>query len=376
MPLFLQVVDRRERRPTRGSCCCRCLLGIDGDARVSGRVISRTGRYKVFPVTGLALMSAALLLLSRMPSAPRRSTASRSPWSSASGSAWSRRSSPWRPELRRPPRPRHRDRVGEPVPLARRRSRRRGLRSALRRPARRRQRDAEPRLVDGVQTVFLVAAPVAALGALVVLFLQEVPLRQMKQPRGGPMASTVQHRVAAQRADRRRGSPRSRSPSRPAGTARRCIITTSTRRSTCSPGELTFQVGGDLVTAGPGALAFAPRGVHHTLANLSDGGRAICWSARRAASSAASTRSRPGPTRRRSASAPRSIRRATGSRSWPFRKGARTGPAAQRAEQRHRSRSSTASCRPVRRARTCTRTTSTRRSTWPMASSRSRWRTS
>ena len=34
-------------------------------------------------------------------------------------------------------------------------------------------------------------------------------------------------------------------------------------------GELTFQVGDELATAGPGAVAFAPRGVHHTLANLS-----------------------------------------------------------------------------------------------------------
>jgi quercetin dioxygenase-like cupin family protein len=35
-------------------------------------------------------------------------------------------------------------------------------------------------------------------------------------------------------------------------------------------GELTFQVREDLVTAGPGDLAFAPGGVPHTLANLSD----------------------------------------------------------------------------------------------------------
>jgi quercetin dioxygenase-like cupin family protein len=35
-------------------------------------------------------------------------------------------------------------------------------------------------------------------------------------------------------------------------------------------GQLTFQVGDELGTAGPGALAFAPRGVPHTLANLSD----------------------------------------------------------------------------------------------------------
>jgi mannose-6-phosphate isomerase-like protein (cupin superfamily) len=35
-------------------------------------------------------------------------------------------------------------------------------------------------------------------------------------------------------------------------------------------GELTFQVGDDLLTAGPGALALAPGGVAHTLANLGD----------------------------------------------------------------------------------------------------------
>jgi quercetin dioxygenase-like cupin family protein len=34
-------------------------------------------------------------------------------------------------------------------------------------------------------------------------------------------------------------------------------------------GELTFQLRDDLFTAGPGELAFAPRGVPHTFANLS-----------------------------------------------------------------------------------------------------------
>lgn len=32
-------------------------------------------------------------------------------------------------------------------------------------------------------------------------------------------------------------------------------------------GKLTFQVAGALITAGPGELTFASRGVHHTLAN-------------------------------------------------------------------------------------------------------------
>jgi quercetin dioxygenase-like cupin family protein len=35
-------------------------------------------------------------------------------------------------------------------------------------------------------------------------------------------------------------------------------------------GELTFQLGESLRAAGPGELAFAARGAHHTLANLSD----------------------------------------------------------------------------------------------------------
>ncbi len=35
-------------------------------------------------------------------------------------------------------------------------------------------------------------------------------------------------------------------------------------------GALTFQVGAERLTVGPGGLAFAPRGVVHTLANHSD----------------------------------------------------------------------------------------------------------
>jgi mannose-6-phosphate isomerase-like protein (cupin superfamily) len=33
-------------------------------------------------------------------------------------------------------------------------------------------------------------------------------------------------------------------------------------------GELTFQLGTELTSAGPGEVVFAPRGVHHTLANF------------------------------------------------------------------------------------------------------------
>jgi mannose-6-phosphate isomerase-like protein (cupin superfamily) len=36
-------------------------------------------------------------------------------------------------------------------------------------------------------------------------------------------------------------------------------------------GELTFQLGDALATRGSGSLTFAPRGSHHTLANLAEG---------------------------------------------------------------------------------------------------------
>ena len=42
-----------------------------------------------------------------------------------------------------------------------------------------------PEVVDAVQTVFLVAAPLAALGLLVVLLLQEVPLASRLAPARG-----------------------------------------------------------------------------------------------------------------------------------------------------------------------------------------------
>jgi hypothetical protein len=42
-----------------------------------------------------------------------------------------------------------------------------------------------PEIADAVQTVFLVAAPLAALGALVVLLLDEVPLAERLAPARG-----------------------------------------------------------------------------------------------------------------------------------------------------------------------------------------------
>ena len=75
-------------------------------------------------------------------------------------------------------------------------------------------------------------------------------------------------------------------------------------------GELTFQLGDQVVTRGPGELAFAAGGVHHAVANPAAAPPGTCSSARRAASSATSRSwppRRPASSRRRRS--PRGIRR-------------------------------------------------------------------
>src|SRR5436190_3779321 len=62
VPLFLQTTTGAS--PTEsGLLLVPAMLGITVSTVASGRIISRTGRYKVFPLAGLGLMSAALVLL-------------------------------------------------------------------------------------------------------------------------------------------------------------------------------------------------------------------------------------------------------------------------------------------------------------------------
>ncbi|MDQ3887207.1 MAG: MFS transporter, partial [Actinomycetota bacterium] len=62
LPLYLQIV--KGASPTEaGLLLLPVMAGIMFAAVVSGQLVSRTGRYKVFPVIGTALMSVALLLL-------------------------------------------------------------------------------------------------------------------------------------------------------------------------------------------------------------------------------------------------------------------------------------------------------------------------
>jgi MFS family permease len=63
LPLYLQIV--KGVSPTSsGLQLLPLMIGVIGASVTSGRLITRLGRYKVFPVTGLALMSIGMWLLS------------------------------------------------------------------------------------------------------------------------------------------------------------------------------------------------------------------------------------------------------------------------------------------------------------------------
>ena len=75
MPVFLQVVTGASATDS-GLLLLPLLLAVTTSTALSGRVISKTGRYKVFPVTGLALMALGLLLLSGMDESTSQASAS------------------------------------------------------------------------------------------------------------------------------------------------------------------------------------------------------------------------------------------------------------------------------------------------------------
>ena len=65
MPVFLQIV--KAESPTRsGLQLTPMMLGVLVASITGGQLISRYGRYKVFPIVGTAVMTVGLLLLSRL----------------------------------------------------------------------------------------------------------------------------------------------------------------------------------------------------------------------------------------------------------------------------------------------------------------------
>ena len=65
IPLYLQVVDGMS--PTRsGLAMLPMIVGIFSTSIAAGQIMSRTGRYKVFPILGAAVVMVGLFLLSRL----------------------------------------------------------------------------------------------------------------------------------------------------------------------------------------------------------------------------------------------------------------------------------------------------------------------
>ena len=65
LPLFLQVVNGASATNS-GLLLLPLMLGLLSSSIASGQVISRTGHYKIFPVSGCAIATVALYLLSTM----------------------------------------------------------------------------------------------------------------------------------------------------------------------------------------------------------------------------------------------------------------------------------------------------------------------
>ena len=73
VPLFLQATTGAS--PTQaGLLLIPMMLGVTASTNFAGRSIERTGRYKRFPVAGLALMAGSLALLAAAAGAPSRVT--------------------------------------------------------------------------------------------------------------------------------------------------------------------------------------------------------------------------------------------------------------------------------------------------------------
>jgi EmrB/QacA subfamily drug resistance transporter len=72
-PLYLQVVTGASATDS-GLLLLPMLLAGTASTAISGRLISRTGRYKRFPVAGLAIMAVGLFLLAQMDTGTARAT--------------------------------------------------------------------------------------------------------------------------------------------------------------------------------------------------------------------------------------------------------------------------------------------------------------
>jgi EmrB/QacA subfamily drug resistance transporter len=65
MPLYLQIV--KQQTPTNaGLQMTAFMAGLMGSSMITGRIMQRTGRYKIFPVVGTAIMFVGMLLFASL----------------------------------------------------------------------------------------------------------------------------------------------------------------------------------------------------------------------------------------------------------------------------------------------------------------------
>jgi EmrB/QacA subfamily drug resistance transporter len=210
VPLFLQATTGAS--PTQaGVLLVPMMLGITLSTTLAGRSIARTGRYKRFPVAGLGLMTLALGLLAAVAGQPSPTTTGLGLAVFGLGFGM----------------------VGQVLIVAVQNSvDRRQLGVAMAATSFLRAlggavgaavlgavfaarvgthgatgaithlgRGARADVIDGVQTVFVIAVPIAAIAFLVVLLLEEVPLRGQGDARGQRREPAAQVNEARRPAD-------------------------------------------------------------------------------------------------------------------------------------------------------------------------------
>ena len=206
VPLFLQAVTGASATES-GLLLLPLLLAATTSTALAGRLMSKTGRYKVFPVVGLALMSIGLVLLSRLDASSSQLTVGA--FSAVFGAGFGMVSQILMVAIQNAVDRRDLGIATASANLFRALggsvgvavfgailSSRLGVSgaeaSSLPSTAHAGQADA---IAQALQTVFLVAAPIAALGLLVALLLKEVPLRgpgaQAKPAAGGGREATA-----------------------------------------------------------------------------------------------------------------------------------------------------------------------------------------
>jgi EmrB/QacA subfamily drug resistance transporter len=167
VPLFLQTTTGAS--PTEaGLLLAPAMLGITASTTLAGRSIARTGRYKRFPVAGLALMTAALAALAALSGQPSR-------WATGAalvvfGLGFGMVTQVLVTAIQNTV---ERRELGVATATA---GFFRALGGAVGAAILGAVFAGQDTVVDGVQAVFTVAAPLAALALLAVLALRETPL--------------------------------------------------------------------------------------------------------------------------------------------------------------------------------------------------------